>query len=654
MKSRSSFFLLCVIILSSITIAIPNVLAEKSEEPLTILFTHDLHDNFEPFNVVEDGETKNVGGYARLYSAIKHEREKDPESLLVDAGDYSMGTLFQTINTYDAPELRMMGQMGYDVTTFGNHEFDYRPEGLAKSLQAAIDSGEDLPEIVASNMTFPTDDDGNLSASLDMLKEAMDHYDVREYTIMEPNGVKIGLFGLMGEEADDDAPMAEVEFEDIVTASQSTVDTLKEEEEVDLVIALSHSGTSADPKQSEDEILAEKVPDIDVIISGHSHTVLAEPILVGDTIIVSSGEYGKNLGILQISEDSNDRWEVANYEIKPIDDQLQADPEISERVEEYKQMVQEEYLDHFDMEFDEVLAYSPFDFMDFSKLGKAHEETPIGNLIGDAYIHTVKEMEGSDYEPIAAAVAPVGTIRDSIVEGDITVSDVFNISPLGIGPNGVPGYPLVDIYLTGKELKAVAEVDASVTPLMPDVQLYVSGLSYTFNPNRLIFNKVTDVKLENDDGTYDEIKDEKLYRLVTGLYSAQMLPVVKDKSFGLLSIVPKTKDGTEISDFEEEIIYRDENSSAEMKEWFAFATYLESFDQVDGKAQIPEYYKETHNRKVVEDSTNIIDVLKKPNGIAMTVYTIVVVSIGLIIVVITWLVKRRKRKKRTKQKSHIA
>src|SRR5699024_9493021 len=107
--------------------------------------------------------------------------------------------------------------------------------------------------------------------------------------------------GLMGEEADIDAPMAEVEFEPIVENAEATIEEMKKENDIDLIIALSHSGTSDNPKESEDEILAEKVPEIDVIISGHSHTVLPEPIISGDTTIVSSGEYGKNLGSLTIS-----------------------------------------------------------------------------------------------------------------------------------------------------------------------------------------------------------------------------------------------------------------------------------------------------------------------------------------------------------------
>ena len=618
------------------------ILAKESNDTVDILFTHDLHDNFYPFEVSEGGETYTAGGYARLYTAIQQEKKEAPDALLVDAGDYSMGSLFQTINPTHAPELRMMGEMGYDVTTFGNHEFDFRPEGLADSLSAAKESGDPLPKIVASNTIFP--DEENLTPSLKALKTSMNDYGVTEYTVMEHNGINIGFIGLMGEEADIDAPMAEVEFEPIVDNAKTTIKKMKKENDIDLVVALSHSGTSDNPKESEDEILAEKVPELDVIISGHSHTVLEEPIISGDTTIVSSGEYGKNLGKLSVSKDENDKWHVEDYDIIPINDQLAKDPKIAEKIEAFKKEVENTYLDRYDMAFDDILAYSPFSFIDFEELGEEHTESPLGNLIGDAYIHTVQEMEGEAYEPIAAAVVPVGTIRDSIVEGDITVSDVFNISPLGVGANGEPGYPLVDIYLNGEDLKTVAEVDASITPLMAEVQLYTAGLHYTFNPNRLIFNKVTNVTLDNDDGHDETIEDDKLYRVVAGLYSAQMLPIVGDKSFGLLSIVPRDKDGNPIEDFEKEIIY--DHDDEELKEWYALAHYLESFEEVDATPELPDYYTESHNRKVVEQNNNIIALVKKPNGIALSLYGIGLGIIVIISLLVVWLVRRKKRKKK--------
>ena len=353
-------------------IAIPrSAFMEGGKSSITILFTHDLHDHYYPFQVEEEGEIKTLGGYARLYSVIKSEREKDPELLLVDAGDYSMGTLFQTIFSTDSPALRIMGKMGYDATTFGNHEFDFRAEGLAESLMAAKKSKDPLPQIVASNIFFPEGEDGSLSTDLEKLKEAMMEYGVKDYTVIERKGIKIGVFGLMGKEADSNAPMAGVEFTDQIQAAKDMVSILKDEEKVDLIICLSHSGTKVDKSKSEDEILAKEVADIDIIISGHTHTTLDEPIIVGNTIIASAGQYGEKLGVLRVSKGQENRWQLEDYRLEPITHSIPMDEAISEEIEYYKSLVQEKYLSRFNLAFDEVLAYTPFNFTPLGQLGRS-------------------------------------------------------------------------------------------------------------------------------------------------------------------------------------------------------------------------------------------------------------------------------------------
>ena len=122
-----------LLLLTTFTVGAPIGNADSTVESITILFTHDLHDNLLPFEVEREQKKVTVGGYARLHSAIVEQREKDPDAILVDAGDFAMGTLFQTIYTTDAPSLQMMGQIGYDATTLGNHEFDFRSVGLASA-----------------------------------------------------------------------------------------------------------------------------------------------------------------------------------------------------------------------------------------------------------------------------------------------------------------------------------------------------------------------------------------------------------------------------------------------------------------------------------------------------------------------------------------
>ena len=162
-------------------------------ERLVILFTHDLHSYCLPERVAAPkGPAVERGGYAKLLSLIRENREDD-RTLLVDAGDFSMGTLFHTTFMTEAAELRLMAAMGYDAMTFGNHDFDFHPDGLAKSLRKARDREKKLPAMVASNVVFSPDGkgDGNL-------KEAFREYPVVPYIVIERRGVKIGLFGILG------------------------------------------------------------------------------------------------------------------------------------------------------------------------------------------------------------------------------------------------------------------------------------------------------------------------------------------------------------------------------------------------------------------------------------------------------------------------
>ncbi len=645
-RIRSIVSYVCLITLfsvSAISLAAKTAAAETGEA-ITILFTHDLHDHLLPVKDLQDGRIGYTGGFARLDSAIESELVNHPEALLVDAGDFSMGTPFQTIFSSDAPELRIMGEIGYDVVTFGNHEFDYRASGLAESLQSAKASQAVLPQIVQSNTEFPADAQGNLTSSLSALKAAYEACDVKEYTIIEKNGVRIGVFALMGEDAASNAPKSEVVFADPIANAQRVVKLLQQEN-VDLILCLSHSGTWPKASDSEDEVLANKVPEIDVIISAHTHTKLTEPIVAGDTLIVSGEDSCRYLGALDLVWEGDGRWKPVRYDLRRIDEGLAEDSRIAGMVQDYKEKVQKAYFDRFDLQYDRVLAVSPYNFQNINSLLKTHQEDPLGNLISDAYRYAVQLAEGSEYQPVDAAIVPVGTIRGTFFKGDITAADAFTVSSLGIGADKIPGYPLISVYLTGKELKTVCEVDASISPMMEEAQLFMSGLEFTFNPKRMIFNKVTEASLRKPDGGVEAIEDQELYRVVVGLYSAQMLSIVGDESYGLLSIVPKTEDGTPITDFEAQIIHETTDGvTTEIKEWQAIAWYLQSFESVDGVAQVPEYYAGPHDRKVMDGNTNLLALLSQPNGIALGVYGAAAALILLGIFLVTKITSFSKRK----------
>ncbi|UWG95392.1 bifunctional metallophosphatase/5'-nucleotidase [Dehalobacter sp. DCM] len=657
LKTLVTAVLVCSLLLLSVNT--PPVVAEGDTNPadsnsLTILFTNDLHDHLLPVKAEINHVVTESGGFARLQSAILAERAKDSNTLLVDGGDYSMGTPFQTIFRSDSPELKIMGMMGYDAVTFGNHEYDYRAAGLADSLTvaaaAAKENGSRLPQIVQANVTFPKDASGQLSPSLQALAQAYQEYGVKEYTIIEKKCTKIGIFGIMGIDSASNAPKSEVVFTDPIDNAQRIVKVLKEQEKVDVIVCLSHSGTWPDKAESEDEILAEKVPDINVIISAHTHTKLVEPIIVGKTIIGSVEDSAKYLGVLKLTKDSNANWALQSYRLQQINNSLPDDKTIAAVVAQYKQAVQSAFFDQFNLDQDAILAMSPYNFHKVNDILDHHHEDTLGNLISDSYIYAVKKAEGDAYIPVTMAVVPAGTIRSTFYQGNITAADAFSVSSLGIGPDNIPGYPLISIYLTGKELKTVCEVDASIAPMMKEAQLFLSGVNFTFNPHRMIFNKVTAVTLQTDGGL-TEIDDTKLYRVIAGLYSAQMLSVVGDKSHGVLSLIPKTEAGTPITDFEAQII-KDTANGMEVKEWQAIAQYLQSFPKVNGTAQIPSEYSDAQGRKVIDDSTNIVSLVKNPNKITLAVFAVVIILAALICFIISRIVIHQRRKSKRIQNSN--
>lgn len=607
----------------------------------TILFTHDMHSHLLPAKKEGGGE---YGGFARLASVLKAERAASAAlgipTITVDGGDFSMGSLFQTIYTKEATELRSLGLMGYDAVTLGNHEFEYRAQGLGEMLRAALAGGDALPAIVQANYTTPADPQADKAAA-----QAMKDYGVTDYTMVEKDGVRFAVFGVLGKDADDCAPMSGMEFTPIAEAAQRVVNEIKEKEQYDFIICLSHSGTSENTKKSEDEQLARSVDGIDFIVSGHTHRTLTAPIIINNTIIGSTGEYCTNLGKITIQKGADGKNTVAGYNLISIDESVPEDEGIAAEVGRFKSLVETEYLSRFHLAYDQVLAYSPFDFTPISSFAREEEEDSLGNLITDAYLYAVRRVEeGTGAAPIAAAFVNSGVIRASFAKGNITVSDVFDVSSIGSGADGTAGYPLIDVWLTGEEIKNVMEVDPSVGPIFSGAQLYASGVSYRFNMRRMIFNRMTDPALLSSDGGKSPLEDNKLYRVVTNLYSSQMLGLVTEKSFGILKITPKDAKGEPILDYENHIIHLSDGS--ELKEWYAVATYLASFTPENGVPQVPRRYAGPEGRKVRVDSISPIAMLKEPNWVTLLTAAVVVLVLAGAVLLIYRVATRKRRRTR--------
>ena len=645
---RISAFLLVFILLCSL---LPTLAAGPERHSATVLFTHDLHSHFLP---QPDGRGGESGGYARLKTALDRERAAHPDALTVDGGDFSIGSLIQTLYTTQGAELRTMGALGYDAATAGNHEFDHTGAGFAAMLNAVLASGDRAPALLMANYKPAADNPDRLD-----IQRAMAAYDVQDYMILERGGVAYGIFGLMGEDSHSCAPSSGFTLGDMASNAQRCVDALKAEG-AEFIICLSHSGTDEKKKLSEDEQLAEKVPGIDLIVSGHTHTTLAQPIVVGDTYIVSAGPYCGNLGSITLSWTEGGEKTLEDYHLTPIDETLPEDQEAAAMVERWKGLVGGAYLGRYGLSYDTVLTRTDFDLP--TPASGVQSGNALGELVADSFLWAVDNLEKAPPDVPTVTVTADGVLRAPLATGEITTSMAFDVLSMGVGGDGTSGFPLVGVYLTGKELKAAAEVDASVTPLMPAAQLYMAGLEYSFNTHRMFFNRVTDIKLrQNITATADveivdaegnlmpppadafdwqeEIDDGQLYRVVTGMYSAQMLGTVKSRSMGLLSLEPKMADGSPVIDFED-CILRDENGN-EIKEWYALAAYLQSF----GEEGVPARYAQPDGRKDVSRSWSPIELVKNPNWITLAALLILTAALALASLLTRWLMMAKKRRR---------
>lgn len=584
---------------------------------ITILHTNDMHSHMLGFSPNSDytpestGDDLTMGGMARIAAIIdqvRQEKEALGEPvLLLDAGDFLMGTAFSFLAETASVELTLMAELGYDAAALGNHEFDWTPESLAYIISSAMNTKGDLFPILCSNMVFDPEDPRD-----DLLEDLFEDGTIRSTFVKElSNGLTVGFFGLVGEDAASVAPFASpIDFGDPIEAATEAVAEL-EAEGVDIVICQSHSGVSGDPATSEDELLAAAVPGIDVIISGHTHTLLVEPRMAGATPVVQAGAYGLHIGKLELTVDAGNVT-VRNYELIDIDDSIAGDMTIQAQIENHIDEVETSHLAQYGLAFDEPVAETAYDLV------MANTETNLGNLIADSIRNQIDRFEYNPKDPgsqkVDFAFESNGVIRDEVhagTTGQIWTADAIRAVPLGFGPDGEPGYPLISFYITGKELKRGLEVITTVYPMKGgDYFLQTSGLRFEYSPQKFLFNRVTAVYQVHDDGTETPIdtsdENHTLYKVGINLYVGQFMAIVGEFTYGFLTIVPKNADCTPVVDFDDTIVRDDQGR--ELKEWRAFIDYIGSFEDLDGDdlPDIPERYAGPEGRMVEVPSTCFI------------------------------------------------
>ena len=319
------FFYLCIITCFLLFVSSCET-TNKLVSELTIISVNDFHGALD--------ESDGKYGVARLASSISAEEKNAEASVLISAGDMFQGT---ALSNYDHGKtvIDIMNKMKFDAMVIGNHEFDYRSKGLAKMLETAAESGDTVPELLVCNINWDAMEQQGFSEGQQQIRDAFTEYGVKDYVMVQKGDVRVALLGVFGKDALACAPTCELQFTDPVEAVKKTVAEIKKNEDADIIVCLSHSGTSEDESKSEDEILAKKVPDLDVIVSAHTHTKLDEPIVHGDTYIVSAGEYGKYLGSLSLEQKDDGRWNMKEYKLTSIETDIAENAATQEEINSF-------------------------------------------------------------------------------------------------------------------------------------------------------------------------------------------------------------------------------------------------------------------------------------------------------------------------------
>lgn len=482
-RSFQIFIAFVTTFLIAVSPALLNVVAQENRFSLRILHTNDHHAHLEP---VKYGD-RLLGGIARrrtLIDQIRAENKINQEPLLLlDAGDIFQGTLY--FNQYlGQADLDFYNALAYDAGTIGNHEFDRGQQVLADFIAKA---------------KFPI-----ISANLDIAPESPLYGKVRPWHILDMKGEKIGVFGLT---TPDTAILANVgdgvKFTDPIAAARTSVAALKQQG-INKIVALTHIGFG------NDVVLAQKVPDIDIIIGAHSHTPVGnipnanqpyplvekngtkEPVLV-----VTDWEWGKYLGDLSVSFDRTGKLIAWAGKPHALDASIKSNQEFADKLKAYAAPIEA---------LRQKIIGKSLVALNGDRMKLRTSETALGNLIADAMLAKTK------VDQVQVALINAGGIRNGFPLGDITMGHVLEALPFG--------NTITRVELTGKQLKEVLESGVSMAEQEEGRFPQVAGIRFVWDSKLPAGKRVTKVEVKDISGKFQLLNPTVVYKVATNNFLA--------------------------------------------------------------------------------------------------------------------------------------
>lgn len=445
-----------------------------------------------------------VENFTRIVTAANTFREANPEALFLHAGDVFSGTLY--FNEFQGEaDLALMKLMGIDAMVFGNHEFDLGDSDDGHAALGDFVANANFP-FLGTNINFSADQFlASYETKASLVKNPRNGA-IYDSIIFNVDGEQVGVFGLTIEDTVNIASPVDVTFSDYIETARAAVAEL-EDAGIDKIVALTHLGYDTAPDN--DLTLAQFVDGIDIIVGGHSHTALEEPVLVNEstdnpTVIAHAGQNAEHLGTLNVQFDEAGRVIEYTGELLAIAD-YEEDPEAVEELAIYKAAVEE-------LNNQEIGAIAVKDLEnprhgDGDEISVRANETPLGNLVTDAMLYKAREK----FPEIDFAVQNGGGIRAPISAGPITTGEVIQVLPFANDP--------VIAELTGQEIKELFELSLQNYPEENGGFLHVSGLKILFDSTREVGDRV--VALYLDKGLdLVEIRMDETYLVTTNAFTA--------------------------------------------------------------------------------------------------------------------------------------
>jgi 5'-nucleotidase/UDP-sugar diphosphatase len=421
-------------------------LAIAQTDTLTILHVNDTHSHLLSYGPKDAQGDWTWGGMARIATLVGMNRMSEPNVMLLHGGDIFVGD-FMFQKYVGIAELEIMKGLGYDAMAVGNHEFDLYPSTLKYVLDQAGFPGAGFPI---------------LCANLDVSGDPEVGYFVRPYIIKEYGDIKVGIFGLLTELTNQFANPSPVVVLPPLSVAQDWVDSLRIGHGCDLVVLLSHMGIDYD------QMAAYYVSGIDVIVGGHTHTVLDSPIQIGNTLLLQAGEFGRYLGKLSLVMNGGtvQGW---NYDLLSVDASVPEEPTVAGMVNGLAAGVEAD--PRFGPVYTQVIAQASTELK--KPLGEGFvRDNAMGNLISDAF----RDLTGTDI-----AIQPQGFISQTIYSGEVKGADVFQAVSYGFDEASGLGLKIVTFETDGMSLIYGLEFSVYNLPYVEDFFLHGSNFSYAYN-----------------------------------------------------------------------------------------------------------------------------------------------------------------------------